>query len=263
MRSGASLASCSALLAASLSLSPAHAAGGLVAPMEGRGIREAGAAETAVTAASVSDEAVAQARAAIEAPRIHIGRAADQVGVPVYYSRPAGSGRAGMVAISSRPLPPGAMFSRVLPPPRGFPGGDLTGPAMSGTLPSAMPVAARAITSGFGSRQHPVLGTWRTHSGLDLAAAYGSPIVATSDGVVSAAGWAGGYGLLVAVDHGGGLQTRYGHMSRLAVVPGQAIRKGSVIGYVGSTGLSTGPHLHYEIRINGTAINPAAHLGTR
>ena len=127
-------------------------------------------------------------------------------------------------------------------------------------MPSFMPVAARGLTSGFGMRQHPLLGTLRAHSGIDLAASYGSPIVATSDGVVGTANWSGGYGLLVALDHGGGLQTRYGHMSRLNVVQGQQVRKGDVIGYVGSTGMSTGPHLHYEIRINGQAINPAAHL---
>lgn len=109
-------------------------------------------------------------------------------------------------------------------------------------------------------RQHPVLGTLRAHSGVDLAASYGTPIVATSDGVVGTADWAGGYGLLVALDHGGGLQTRYGHMSRLNVAAGQKVRKGEVIGFVGSTGRSTGAHLHYEIRINGQAINPAAHL---
>lgn len=123
-----------------------------------------------------------------------------------------------------------------------------------------MPVSARAMTSGFGLRLHPLLGTLRAHTGIDLAAGYGSPIIATSDGVVGSANWAGGYGLLVSLDHGSGLQTRYGHMSRLNVVAGQSVRKGDVIGYVGSTGMSTGPHLHYEIRINGQPVNPAAHL---
>jgi len=123
-----------------------------------------------------------------------------------------------------------------------------------------MPVAARGLTSGFGIRQHPILGTLRAHNGVDLAATYGSPIVATASGVVSTAGWSGGYGLLVSLDHGSGLQTRYGHMSRVNVAPGQQVQKGDVIGYVGSTGMSTGPHLHYEIRINGQAINPAARL---
>lgn len=125
----------------------------------------------------------------------------------------------------------------------------------SGPLPSRMPVAARTVTSGFGLRVHPVLGGIRAHSGVDLAAPYGTPVVATSNGVVGEADWRGGYGLFVSVRHGG-LETRYGHMSRLNVVSGQRVRQGDVIGYVGSTGRSTGPHLHYEVRVNGRAVNP-------
>ncbi|MBV1689356.1 M23 family metallopeptidase [Novosphingobium sp. G106] len=170
-----------------------------------------------------------------------------------------------MVAISSRRLPAGSVFSLALRPVVTAPatpiGGSFTG--LPGTMPASMPVAAYGITSGFGMRQHPILGVWRSHAGLDLAASYGSPIVATSDGMVSTAGWQGGYGLLVTLDHGGGLQTRYGHMSRLNVEPGQQVRKGSVIGYVGSSGLATGPHLHYEIRLNGQPINPTTHLNGR
>ena len=126
---------------------------------------------------------------------------------------------------------------------------------IGGPFPSGMPVAAGAVTSGFGWRVHPVLGGLRAHSGVDLAAPYGTPIVATTDGVVGEADWRGGYGLFVAVEHGG-LETRYGHMSRLNVVAGQRVRKGDVIGYVGSTGRSTGPHLHYEVRVNGRAVDP-------
>ena len=122
-------------------------------------------------------------------------------------------------------------------------------------FPSRMPVAARAITSGFGWRTHPILGGWRAHSGVDLAAPYGSPVVATADGVVGEANWRGGYGLFVAVESGG-VETRYGHMSRLNVAAGQRVRQGDVIGYVGSTGRSTGPHLHYEVRVNGQAVDP-------
>jgi murein DD-endopeptidase MepM/ murein hydrolase activator NlpD len=132
-----------------------------------------------------------------------------------------------------------------------------------GTLPNGMPVAARAMTSGFGLRAHPMLGGWRAHSGVDLAAASGSPIVATSDGTVGKANWNGGYGLFVSLEHGGGIETRYGHMSRLNVAAGQQVKKGQVIGYVGSTGRSTGPHLHYEVRRNGQAVNPAGLLGGR
>jgi len=130
-------------------------------------------------------------------------------------------------------------------------------------MPSRMPVSAYSLTSSFGLREHPLLGVMRAHTGIDLAAPLGSPIFATSDGTVSTADWRGGYGLLVSLDHGGGVQTRYGHMSRLNVVAGERVHKGDVIGYVGSTGLSTGPHLHYEIRINGQAINPAPYLKPR
>ena len=125
-----------------------------------------------------------------------------------------------------------------------------------GAPPSGAPLGAFALTSGFGTRRHPLLGGLRLHSGVDLAAPMGTPIFATSDGMVSAAQWQGGYGLLVSLDHGRGVQTRYGHLSRLNVAAGQRVRKGDVIGFVGSTGRSTGPHLHYEIRNNGQALNP-------
>lgn len=112
------------------------------------------------------------------------------------------------------------------------------------------------MTSAFGLRVHPLTGGARHHRGIDLAASTGTPIRATADGSVSTSGWAGGYGLLVAIDHAGGVQTRYGHMSRLNVLPGQQVRQGEVIGFVGSTGASTGPHVHYEVRRNGRAIDP-------
>ena len=114
------------------------------------------------------------------------------------------------------------------------------------------------MTSGFGMRRHPILGYRRMHAGLDFKASYGTPIVAVSDGRVSAAGRAGGCGIAVRLEHGGGLSTRYCHMSRMAVSGGQQVRRGQVIGYVGSTGLSTGPHLHYEMYRGGQAINPAS-----
>lgn len=113
-------------------------------------------------------------------------------------------------------------------------------------------------TSGFGMRRHPILGYRRMHEGLDFKASHGTPIVAVSDGRVSAAGRAGGCGIAVRLDHGDGLSTRYCHMSRMAVSGGQSVKRGQVIGYVGSTGLSTGPHLHYEMYRGGRAINPAS-----
>jgi murein DD-endopeptidase MepM/ murein hydrolase activator NlpD len=100
----------------------------------------------------------------------------------------------------------------------------------------------------------------RMHEGLDLGAGYGSPIHAAAAGVVVHAGWLGGYGNLVVIDHGGGLSTAYGHQSQIAVSYGQHVGQGQVIGYVGSTGHSTGPHLHFEVRINGEAVDPLGYL---
>ncbi|MGE0179683.1 MAG: M23 family metallopeptidase [Sphingomonas sp.] len=117
------------------------------------------------------------------------------------------------------------------------------------------PVRGR-ITSGFGLRMHPILRYPRFHRGLDMGAPSGTPIVAAIDGTVARAGWAGGYGNQVRLSHNGGLGTSYSHMSRIAVAPGARVRQGQVIGYVGSTGLSTGPHLHYEMYRNGQVIDP-------
>lgn len=119
-----------------------------------------------------------------------------------------------------------------------------------------MAPVAGPISSRFGMRRHPILGYRRLHAGVDYRARSGTPIVAVTDGRVVSAGRAGGCGIAVRLDHGGGLQTRYCHMSRMAVRTGQQVRRGQVIGYVGSTGLSTGPHLHYEMYRSGRAINP-------
>ena len=117
------------------------------------------------------------------------------------------------------------------------------------------PVPGR-ITSNYGLRMHPILRYARMHRGLDFRASYGTPILAAADGRVSGAGWAGGYGRQVRLAHANGLATSYSHMSRIAVSRGATVRRGQVIGYVGSTGLSTGPHLHYEMYRNGATINP-------
>lgn len=119
------------------------------------------------------------------------------------------------------------------------------------------PVNGR-MTSGYGLRRHPILGYTRMHAGIDFGAAWGAPIFATGDGVVSYAGRHGGHGNYVRLEHGGGLGTGYGHMSRIAVSPGTRVRAGQVIGFVGSSGLSTGPHLHYEVYQNGRTVNPLA-----
>ena len=112
------------------------------------------------------------------------------------------------------------------------------------------------ITSPFGYRNDPVLGGNRLHAGVDIAASQGTPIKAAGDGVVKMAGVNGGYGNWTLIDHGGGLATGYGHQSRIAVSIGQHVSTGEVIGYVGSTGASTGPHLHWEVRVNGNPVDP-------
>lgn len=119
----------------------------------------------------------------------------------------------------------------------------------------AWPVSGR-ITSYFGNRMHPILRFTRFHAGLDFGARWGSPIVATADGQVVRAAWAGGYGRQVRIAHGGGLVSSYSHMSDMAVAPGSFVHRGQVIGYVGSSGLSTGPHLHYEVRRGNVPVNP-------
>lgn len=125
-----------------------------------------------------------------------------------------------------------------------------------GGMPSGLPVSGARISSNFGMRYHPVLGGYRYHSGVDLAAPSGTPIRATSDGVVTAAGWQGGYGLVVSIGHGSQVETKYAHMSRLNVAVGQSVKRGEVIGFVGSSGRSTGPHVHYEVRRAAVAVNP-------
>ncbi|MFN6497985.1 MAG: murein hydrolase activator EnvC family protein [Nostoc sp. DedQUE01] len=115
-------------------------------------------------------------------------------------------------------------------------------------------------SSPFGWRMHPVLGYRRFHAGMDFAASYGSTIRAADSGTVIFAGWYGGYGRAVIIDHGKGITTLYGHTSELYVTDGQGIERGQAIAAVGSTGLSTGPHLHFEVRRNGSPVNPADYL---
>lgn len=119
----------------------------------------------------------------------------------------------------------------------------------------AMPANGR-MSSNFGVRRHPILGYSRMHKGIDIAAPHGAPVYAAADGVVKIAGRASGYGNLIRIDHSAGNASAYGHLSRIHVRPGQRVRKGQNIGAVGSTGMSTGPHLHYEWYRNGRAVNP-------
>ena len=133
-------------------------------------------------------------------------------------------------------------------------------PVTGVSVPSRMPLEGAQLTSGFGMRNHPVLGGRRQHAGIDLAAPTGTPVYATADGVVSRADWYSSYGLYISVEHGASMQTRYAHLSRLAVAAGDNVKKGDLIGYVGSTGRSTGPHLHYEVRVDGLAVNPIPYM---
>lgn len=124
-------------------------------------------------------------------------------------------------------------------------------------IPSAEPVHGTNFTSGFGVRSDPFRGRAAMHAGIDLAGAVGTPIYATADAVVGRSEWnSGGYGNLVELDHGHGIQTRYGHLSKSMVTAGQRVKRGDMIGLMGSTGRSTGSHLHYEVRIDGKAVNP-------
>ena len=121
--------------------------------------------------------------------------------------------------------------------------------------PSLWPVEG-AVRSAFGTRNDPFSGEGVFHTGIDLAAARGTPVHVTADGVITRAGWDGGYGKLVVVDHGNGLETYYAHLSQFLVVPGQEVSRGEVIALSGGTGHSTGPHVHYEVRLHGTPLNP-------
>ena len=124
-------------------------------------------------------------------------------------------------------------------------------------IPSEKPLRTAEFTSGFGVRSDPFRHGAAMHPGIDLAAPYGTPVYATADGTVLRAGWnSGGYGNLVEIDHGRGIVTRYGHMSKVIVSEGQHITRGQQVGYVGSTGRSTGNHLHYEVRIDNSPVNP-------
>ncbi|MGE5607358.1 MAG: murein hydrolase activator EnvC family protein [Bacteroidota bacterium] len=128
-----------------------------------------------------------------------------------------------------------------------------------GTGKMLWPVKGR-ITSNFGWRYHPVVKKKKYHSGLDIAVRSGTPIAAADSGVVLVSGWRGGYGNFLAIDHGNGISTCYGHNSRLLVKVGEKVIKGQTIAFSGNTGLSTGPHLHFEVRINGAPANPIPHL---
>ena len=127
------------------------------------------------------------------------------------------------------------------------------------SAPNLWPVEGQ-VTGSFGERIDPFNGEGAFHSGVDIGSNYGSPIIAPADGVVTFTDQLGGYGKAIMIDHGHGISTRYGHLSGFAVTAGQSVHRGDVIGYVGASGRSTGPHLHYEVRINDTPVNPYKYL---
>jgi murein DD-endopeptidase MepM/ murein hydrolase activator NlpD len=129
------------------------------------------------------------------------------------------------------------------------------------SVPIRKPVSGEIDeTSPFGVRMDPFVHEAAMHTGIDFRGDIGEPVHATAEGTVSVAGWDGGYGRMIEIDHGNGLATRYGHLSQIDVAVGDRIRIGQVIGLIGSTGRSTGPHLHYETRVNGEAVNPQKFL---
>ncbi len=137
--------------------------------------------------------------------------------------------------------------------------GALSGSMNLADAPTLWPVIGR-VTSSFGEREDPFNGEGAFHAGIDIATSYGSAVRAPADGLIAMAGPASGYGREMVVDHGQGITTIYGHLSGFAVTAGQQVKRGQVIGYVGSAGRSTGPHLHYEVRIRNTPVNPHKYL---
>jgi len=129
----------------------------------------------------------------------------------------------------------------------------------SDTVPSLWPVRGR-VTAGFGQRQDPFSGEGVFHSGVDISTPFGTRVECPGDGIVMSAGWDSGYGNDIIIDHGYGLMTKYGHLSKIYVVVGQEVKRGEVIGAVGMTGRTTGPHLHYEVMVNDTPVNPMKYL---
>ncbi|MEZ5708224.1 MAG: M23 family metallopeptidase [Blastomonas sp.] len=127
-------------------------------------------------------------------------------------------------------------------------------------IPSRQPVDSYRLTSQYGFREDPFKGRRARHKGLDMAGPIGTPIYATADGIVGRAQWVNGYGKYVEINHGGTIQTRYGHMSQILVEPNERVTRGQMIGLMGSTGRSTGSHLHYEVRIAGESVNPIPFL---
>lgn len=216
-------------------------------------IRAAVGISSLLPAAAMADEVAPAGSFEMIAPsHIRIGREQDLSGqvTPRFVRLSKGAGTmyvlaSGQEKVEVFRIPPSSMFSMA----------PTAGPTHS---PVGSPLLKSGLSSGFGMRQHPLLGGLRFHAGVDLAARQGDEVFATAAGRVVQSGWSGGYGLAVTIDHGGGLETRCAHLSRLGVAAGEDVEAGALIGLVGSTGRSTGPHLHYELRRFGQPIDPSA-----
>lgn len=211
--------------------------------------------QAAQTASRELAERIRQAEAAAEAARVAreaADRAAREAATREAAAAREASDRAARTAAarSGRPAPAPA------PAPQRAP---VQAPTQDRAGAMQWPVPGR-LTSRFGNRVHPIYGDVRLHAGIDIGAPNGTPIVAADDGVAIIAGPTGSYGNFVVLSHGAGLSTSYAHQSSLAVSPGQSVRKGQVIGYVGSTGASTGNHLHFEVRRNGEPVDPLGYV---
>lgn len=198
----------------------------------------------ALVLAAMSQPVLAQAVAALPPDR--------ETSAPVTVAAPP---PAGSVTVLVAPAGPAVKIARAadgagaMASVEPLPGPDTAEPASSRNRKVG-------VSSGYGYRIHPIYRSVRFHSGIDLARPAGTRVLAATGGIVTRAGWAAGYGLLVTIDHGSGVETRYAHLASIAVGPGQRLGKGDLIGLVGSTGRSTGPHLHYEVRRNGRAVSP-------
>ena len=208
-------------------------------------------------------EALARLGAATHVRAARIRGVIETAGLSPDRYLPKGAPVAGGVGGPFVPLPdgPDASFDRAVADLRGAltTTGQLE--AALPRLPIAAPLLGRLeVTSPFGARTDPFLGRPALHTGVDLREGYGTDIRATGAGRVAFAGTAGGYGNMVEIDHGNGLSTRYAHMGGIAVVEGQTVARGTVVGFVGATGRATGPHLHYEVRIDGEPVDPTRFL---
>lgn len=162
------------------------------------------------------------------------------------------------LGLATRPVPGGedTTFANLFSSWKKLDNGGVTTPQAAIYIPIGRPVDDLALTSNFGARRDPFNGRTRMHKGIDIPGPVGTPIYATADGIISRAQWVNGYGNLIEISHGNDTETRYGHLSKLLVEPNTRVHRGQLIGLMGSTGRSTGSHLHYEIRVAGAAINP-------